>query len=142
MPKVSFYIDDFIRDKTIWFVILSDGMTIFQDDGRPGLEQACAWIRLQEYLRENPGLKINKFGIKFRSHTEFLPDNCDGYYFSNGILKAMQSEESREYKILGYIEDRQIICRWYAVPELVIINTTVKPLKDSINLISNNVRTE
>lgn len=135
--NVSFFSDEFLCDKTVWIAILSDGLSVYQDDARPGRDPSSAWVRLTSYLKQNPDLKITKLGVKFRSHTEWLPENMSGYYFSNGILRGMQSTESQEYKVLGYVEDDRIVCRWYSVPELIVINTTTKELTSSVNLISS-----
>ena len=43
--QVSIALDDFIlgKDKTFWYVKLSNGEIVYQDDERPGLKEPKAW---------------------------------------------------------------------------------------------------
>ena len=57
---------DFLEDKTIWVAVLSNGLTIYQDDERSGKEPV-AWKRLKEYC-QSESLNIVGMHLKFRSH--------------------------------------------------------------------------
>lgn len=128
--------DHFLEDRSMWVAILSDDTKIYADDNRPGCEPASAWLRLTAYLKSSK-LKIIKFGIKFRDHYEWLPDNCDGYFFVNGVLGALFSDKTLSYQILGYVENDKIICRYYSIPALLVRETTIRDLKDSPSLFMN-----
>jgi hypothetical protein len=129
-------IDDFIKEKSVWVAVLSNGETIYADDNRDGLEPKSAWKRLKEYVSAN-NLQVVRFGIKFRSHQEWLPDNCPGYFFANGIGATLFTNKNINYQILGYVEDGKIICRHFIIPSLLVGTITVRDLKDSPSLLMN-----
>jgi hypothetical protein len=51
------YDKEYFEDKTCWAVELSNGETVYQNDGFDQDVEFSAWIRLKDYLNEN-NLKI------------------------------------------------------------------------------------
>src|ERR1044072_5951102 len=77
--------DEFIAEKLRWFVKLSNGEIIYQDDDRPGESEPKTWIRLKKYVEEND-LSIISFHIQFISHIEEVaPPGAAGYYFVQAV---------------------------------------------------------
>ena len=66
---------DFLEDKTIWVAVLSNGLTVYQDDNRSGKEKV-AWKRLGRYCSEKHIDVIGMY-LKFRSHVKRRPDGDD-----------------------------------------------------------------
>ncbi len=123
----------FLEDKTVWVAVLSDNTTVYADDYYDELEPVSAWLRLKDYLAKNK-LSIIKFGLRFRDNYKWLPENCDGYYFANGAVAMLFSNQTIEYKVIGYIENDQLICRSYSVPALLLGQVTIRDITDSISL--------
>jgi len=119
-----------------WIVHLSDGQKVFQDDGRPGVETASAWIRLAQCLHENSDIGITRFGVYFRNNSLFLPDNQAGYYFSKGFLQGVGAAYGLNYYVMGYLEASThnsfdpVHIQWIKVPELLSINRYTRPIVD------------
>jgi hypothetical protein len=113
-------IDDFLEDKPIWVAILSNGITVYQDDNRPGLNEPCAWKRLSSYV-ECEGCKIIGMYLKFRSNVNHIEnnENHDGYYFAYGVVREIQESKSRLYFNCGTCDGEKVYYKWYLVPELI-----------------------
>lgn len=126
--------DDFVRDRfeseTRWVAVLSDGRKVFQDDNRPDVFPASAWLRLKEYC-EKTGNKIVKMHIQFRTHVVSLPDDAPGYYFSKGVAGIAFSEASDgtwgQFIVGTLLENGSLQRITYRVPELIIEKNEVVP---------------
>ncbi len=61
------YLTEFSEKNAIWFVTLSNGETVYQDDDRPNIEPSSAWLRLAQTSRgttsANPSL-VSCFQMK------------------------------------------------------------------------------
>ena len=78
------YDREYFEDKTCWIAELSNGVLVYQDDGRETEKEYSSWIRLKEYLKEN-NLNIIRLFLKFRSNVlDVIPSNKEGYFFFNG----------------------------------------------------------
>jgi hypothetical protein len=120
--------DEFIWDKPVWIAELSNGIEIWQDDGREGLWEHSAWIRLGKYI-QSTGLKIKKLTIRFRSHIITIPKGR-AYYFTRGLLGKMGSKTQQHFFCVGHLnEDDVFVVLWYKVPELVVTRTVERPKK-------------
>lgn len=120
-----------IHHTWFWEVILSNGLTVFQDDGRHGIPQHSAWIRLYNYVSEN-NVSINSFRVRFRTNSYNMPDKQRGYYFSKGFLQGAGASVGLEYYVLGFVTGDNVYFSWLRVPELIIINTYVKPVTECV----------
>tara|TARA_Y100000310_G_scaffold271078_1_gene285370 strand:+ start:48 stop:467 length:420 start_codon:yes stop_codon:yes gene_type:complete len=114
--------DKFLREKTIWIVELSNGISVFQDDDRPGIAPASAWLRLKKYVEEN-SLFIAKLSIKFRSHTKKLPA-AEQYHFAKGVGCLVGSEPD-DYYIFGLLSSGVLTRKKFKVPEIILAEKTV-----------------
>lgn len=113
------------QDKTIWMVELEwlrgdeTYTTVYQDDGRPNTN-GIAFSRLREVLRTRGGCRVNRFGLGFRDHIEWLPiENPDGIYFSKGAIGDMFSPHTSNCYVLGWIKDSVLTKVWYRIPEVI-----------------------
>ena len=143
--------DEFLQEKLVWFVKLSNGETIYQDDDRPGEAEPKTWIRLKEYINKN-SLSITEFYINFCSHTEEAADpEAPGYYFSQAIdavTAAGIPDYCRRYYLIGRVIDinddgtyNVHVSRWM-VPEIIKVGSEVRSAKpDDDRLIINGKRT-
>ena len=61
------YLTEFSEKNAIWFVTLSNGETVYQDDDRPNIEPSSAWLRLKTYCKEND-VYITEMFLKYRSN--------------------------------------------------------------------------
>ena len=57
--KIDPYISAYADSNPIWIVKLSNGETVYQDDGRPDVEPESAWLRLKQYCEDNNLHKTN-----------------------------------------------------------------------------------
>ena len=144
---ICFSEDDFVRTlqlekKTaIWIAELSDGRLVYQDDGRPGLDEPSAWKRLSLFL-EKEVLKITNISLKFRSHkhTNILPSNQDGYFFSKSSAGLWGSRTTYHFYLLGHLCDGVIKVQKWKVPELLLIEQVDRDKNKVMggSLIANN----
>jgi hypothetical protein len=125
--------DEFIAEKVHWLVTLSNGHVVYQDDGRPGLEEPRAWFRLKKYVEAN-NLAITEFKIQFFTHVEqAAPSGCYGYYFINAVLASAFSEvpdSEIKYYVIGYINDKdstEVITTFWNVPAILSCQSDVRP---------------
>ena len=108
--------DSFLDEKTIWVALLSNGQTVFQDDGREGIKDYSAWIRLKDHC-DQEGVYIEDLKIKFRSHTVPIPKS-EGYHFIKG-MGCMVGFDPEEFFIVGTLQGGTLKRTWYKVPEIV-----------------------
>lgn len=124
----NFYDQQYFEDKTIWIAELSNGVTVYQDDGKNSEIEYSAWIRLKEYLLKN-NLNIVKMYIRFRSNIMYLlEDNADGYFFSIGIIGMMSSSENINFYILGSVKNNKVHIKKIKIPELIVFDEEEREL--------------
>lgn len=135
--KVSFVIDDFIRDKdsTIWICKLDNGLIAYQDDDREGLEPS-SWIRLKNYCHNNK-VSITEMSIRFRSNEVFVGRNEEGFFFRRAILGGIglnrkQKPFNRHYFLVGILKEGKVSVKKWQVPEMMLIEEDVRNPDDVI----------
>lgn len=130
--------DEFLEDKTHWFVDLTNGERVWQDDYRPGVNPPQAWLRLGQYVKEN-NLNILRMCLRFRSHLEFpLPDNALGYFFSKAALAFYGENDTIQMFLIGHYDGEVVHVQAWRTPELLQEWTqvrTINSLKDKDLLI-------
>lgn len=134
------YEDDFIFEKPMWIALLSNGEKVYQDDGRPNLADYSAWIRLSSYLKKTK-LKITSLYFRFRSNIVYLlPENAEGYYFSNGVIGQLSSDFSINLFVCGEIKGNIARIRNIKTPELIVISEEDRVIENfSIDPIIMNI---
>lgn len=122
--------DEFLEEKAIWIVTLSDGTKVYQDDDRPGVDEPSAWIRLGHYLRE-AGLGIVGMELRFRSHVVPLPSDVPGYYFARGIKRdAIAGSKNQHFLCAGIQIGDTVVYGWFRTPELLNERQVVKKVDE------------
>jgi hypothetical protein len=134
--------DEFIRNKyegeTRWIVVLSNGLSVYQDDDRPDIHPPSAWERLHNYCKETGNYPVN-MRIQFRSHTESLPENAEGYYFVKSVLGEFGSNRTWHFFVTGVLENGIIKVNKWKVPELIPTEYEEREVKlDDVCLIRKN----
>lgn len=117
--RISTSIDDYIldRDKSIWYVKLSDNSFVYQDEDRYG-EHDVAWVRLRNYCKKNK-LNISEVFIRFRSHTEkIITNDGEGIFFRNKVLAGFASP-TKSYFVFGVVKDGMIKVDHWIIPEII-----------------------
>lgn len=136
---LSFSEDEFIREQqlahkqVIWIAELSDGRSVYQDDGR---EPEPAWIRLSR-----SGLSIVSLRLQFRRNVvDPLPKNAEGYFYSRGMT-AVMGGGCYPFVVIGACAGEDVHVVRYRVPELEKIDEEVRRAADAGNaLIMNGSR--
>jgi len=77
---ITFVEDDYIQHQNIvsaqWIAELSDGTTVYQDDGHPERSNQSSWLRLSMYLKQTR-LNIVSLKLRYRSNiADTLPKKC------------------------------------------------------------------
>lgn len=127
--KVSFDVDSFIKnkDKAFYALLLEDGRTIFQDDGRYNTVDP-AWLRIKEFLETNR-IRVKSVKIHFRSNSATVlevPEDYDGIYFCNRAQQDLSGFEYAGEQItqffmrFGLLKDNKVYYTDYRVPELLV----------------------
>jgi hypothetical protein len=112
--------DPFVRDSMRWVVRLSNDEVVYEDDGRPGVEPASAWIRLGQYCRE-ANLRVVQMWLQFRSsRIEVTPADAPGYYLAKSVFAVWGDGRSYESYVVGTLREDGLVAttRW-RTPELV-----------------------
>lgn len=117
--KIDPYVGEFSDGNAMWVVELSDGEVVFQDDGRPGVKEHSAWIRLREHCEDND-LYIKSMKIKFRSNEIEIGTGDEGYYFCKGVSGQMFGGSTRHLYMAGALKNNgSLLVRSWLVPELI-----------------------
>jgi hypothetical protein len=124
--------DAFTKDwywrKPRWEAVLSDGTTVIQDDGRPGLEPS-AWLRLARHCWEN-GLRVRSLSVRFRSNVvRAVPDDAPGYFFRNCVKKWLSGHTVRSL-LVGWLGEGGVRVTRLRVPDLVVLGEEVRDPAD------------
>jgi len=117
------------RGQAVWQAELSSGEVVTMDDGRPGVDEPSAWVRLGHYCRRN-GLRIRRLWLKFRSNVarDILPADADGYFFCKSALGMLNSADTYHFYLVGFIRDGSLTVQRWQVPELVLIESESRPI--------------
>ncbi len=125
---------------TRWIVTLDDGIIAYQDDSglgefKPGSNMS-SWERLQNYCKNNNNY-IVAMKLQFRSHTEYLPSNAEGYFFRRSILGGLGLRDGKQapdvfYFLAGVLKDGKVVVERWRTPEL-ILETELKDIRDPSN---------
>jgi hypothetical protein len=127
--------DDFTRAQADaglarWEALLSDGMTVLQDDGRPGVERS-AWLRLKAHVHTH-NLNIDRLSLRFRGRVEnMLPDYAQGYYFSHNPIAVWGLENTLYFYLVGFLTDGLVRLERWKVPELILTGREDRPAQDA-----------
>lgn len=128
------------RDKTVWIVTVETTLgtieqmqdLILEDEEKENGQKKSSWETFSLTLKyekaillglgiSNANPKITGFRLRFRSHTEKLPDNADGYYFKKGVIADLNDSGNNTANcyVMGYVEGDKLHKIWYRVPELI-----------------------
>ena len=114
------FINQYADQNPIWIAELSNGETIYQDDGRDEIEPSSAWLRLKSYCEKN-SVSIVGMKIKNRSNIEDVTDtDAEAYFFCKGASAFMFSEETTQSFINGTLKDGNLHTRTWRLPELKV----------------------
>ena len=126
--------DEFLEhvwlNKARWEVVLNNGETIYQDDGRPGLDPSSAWIRLYNRC-VNEGLYIIEMRFGFRNNMKSLPSNMDGYYFSHGAVGALGNTRSFSFFMVGFLDNGILRVTQWKTPEMLENHTEIRNVEQA-----------
>lgn len=112
MSTVAFSVNENTPD--IRFIAsLSNGKTVIQD--APPNERS-AWLRLQDYLKDTPGVYITGMRLQHPKHDEVvMPGNQQGYFFGNKLFRVFQGGQAN-YIGVGYYDGQKVVISWYRTP--------------------------
>jgi len=109
-----------------WVVELSDGSRLYQTGPN-------AWAGLLEHLEET-GLEINRLGVKFMDHEEWLPAGKDGYCAYNGVVGIYGLDWTVQKCNIGYVQDNQVLVKHYRKPEMLLVDEDERDLSQTENV--------
>tara|TARA_R110002110_G_scaffold364406_1_gene574226 strand:+ start:1035 stop:1517 length:483 start_codon:yes stop_codon:yes gene_type:complete len=112
------YINTYADNNPLWIVTLSNDETIYQDDGRPNIKPASAWVRLKKYCEIND-LHITNMKLRNRSNIEDVGSDCDGYFFCKGAGALMFGDLTLHTFIVGTLTGEKLSVKRWRLPELI-----------------------
>ena len=112
------FMEHYAEGNPIWIVTLSNGETVYRDDGRPGLLTHNAWRRLYHYCETN-SLCITSMTIGFRDNRYALPVGQDGYYFALGARGMFGSAKTAQLFFVGTLQNEVLRVQCWKVPEMI-----------------------
>lgn len=114
-----------------WYVVLNNGQKVYQDDERPHTYPHSTWLRLQEYCRLNK-LYITAMYLQFRSHTEAIEADADGYFFSKSAMSGFGMNRTFNYFLIGTIKHNTLTVNSWKLPELIVNETEIRDINKSL----------
>lgn len=111
MIMLNFEKSERITDTSYFVLQLSDGREIFQDF-EPKIKQC--WLRVQDFLQQNPNLAIVGMKLIARGRTFVLPSNQNGYFWGNKIIRVYPSKLQIDCVGIGYYDGNKVIVRWFS----------------------------
>lgn len=121
------YILDWLEWKARWVVTLSNGLTVYQDDGRYSVDGSSdnAWLRLKNYCLLE---KVYPLNVKFQfRQNEMNFPNHRSYLLTLGSGGEIYSGITHSYLIIGYpqFNSSNFIQTWVKCPEMSMTRTEV-----------------
>ena len=116
--KFDSYVNQYADSNPIWIATLSNGDTIYQDDGRPDVEPSSAWVRLRLYCQQNDVHIIN-MQVRNRSHVEDIGADHDGYFFCKGAGALIFGDITMHTFNIGVLNEGKLKVRTWRLPELI-----------------------
>jgi len=110
-----------------WVATLSNGLVIFQDDGRY-CQKDPAWLRLGNYCRKN-SVKITNLRIQFRSNIIDF-NGYDGYYFTKGAGADLFVGRTEHFFVIGLLKSKDLTKTWWRTPEMEKGRVDIESLED------------
>jgi len=112
------YINVYADNNPLWIATLSNGETIYQDDGRPNVKPSSAWTRLKRYCETND-VHITNMKVRNRSHIEDIGSDYDGYFFCKGAGALLFGDMTLHTFIIGILTGEKLSVRKWRLPELI-----------------------
>ena len=112
------YIKVYSDNNPFWIVTLSNGETIYQDDGRPNVQPSSAWSRLKIYCKEND-LHIVNIKLRNRSNVVDVGSDYDGYFFCKSAGALMFGDLTMHSFVIGTLTGEKLSARKWRLPELI-----------------------
>jgi|TARA_R110000824_G_scaffold118860_1_gene271274 hypothetical protein len=116
--KFDSYVNQYADSNPIWIATLSNGDTIYQDDGRPDIEPSSAWVRLRLYCKQND-VHIVNMQVRNRSHVEDIGADHDGYFFCKGAGALIFGDMTLHTFNIGVLNEGKLKVRTWRLPELI-----------------------
>ena len=116
--ELDSYINQYADSNPIWIAELSNGETVYQDDGRPNAEPESGWLRMKQYCEEN-NLHIESMKVRNRSHVEDIGSGYDGYFFCKGAGALLFQDLTVHTFNIGHVENGKLYVRTWRLPELI-----------------------
>lgn len=112
------YIKVYADNNPLWIATLSNGETVYQDDGRPNVKPSSAWTRLKAYCK-NKDLHITNIKLRNRSHVVDVGSNHDGYFFCKSAGALMFGDLTMHSFVIGTLTGEKLSARKWRLPELI-----------------------
>lgn len=116
--------NDFWEHNPRWEAVLDDDTKVYQDDYLN--HSKSSWERLGEYCKKN-NRRIKYFRCGFRDNVITLPENKSGYFFKR-MVRGYFGGTTRNFFLVGYVQDGIIIINKYSVPEFILDEETTREL--------------
>ena len=117
-----------IIGNVLWCAELSDGTTAYRNDSD---DQVDSWLRLKEYLAENPGLIITRFYFRFRDNYVGIEADKSAWFFTKAVSGWQGSSIAQHHFYGGYaIDENQILIKKFITPELVLQEEEIRDIND------------
>lgn len=116
------WMEDTWVHSTRWVVELDNGEMVWQDDGRPGVEDS-AWVRLKNYC-EYHGFKIKNLKLQFRNNTPDVLYQGGDFFFSKllraSFISTKGTAKNSHYYLIGVTDGDKVMIDKWLVPALVV----------------------
>lgn len=136
------WMEDTWVHSTRWVVELSNGETVWQDDGRPGIEDS-AWIRLKNYC-EYHGLSIKNLRLQFRNNMPDVLYQGGDFFFSKLVRAHFISNkgmaDNKYFYLIGVTDGDTVKIDKWLIPALVMQETLERNRSECEDNIINGVK--
>jgi len=120
--------DDEIRERPFW-MLKTKNETFYQKDEDENGQRINSWKELKKHAEENH-INFTGMWLQFRDHKEEIAVNKDGYFLVYALLVDIGSATHNHYFTCGYLENGQVHCTRWLMPEVMSMQSDVRKLED------------
>ena len=117
--SIDTYVNVYGDSHPMWIAKLSNGETIYQDDGRPEVEPASAWLRLKDYCDQEK-IHVKSLLLKNKSNqiVAVEDDDNDGIFLTKAAGAFLFGDETLQFFNVGVIKDGKAYLTKWKMPDM------------------------
>jgi hypothetical protein len=117
--SIDTYVNVYGDNHPMWIAKLSNGETVYQDDDRPEVHPASAWLRLRDYcIQEKIHVKSLLLKNKSNQVVAIQDDENDGVFLTKAAGAFLFGDETLEFFNVGVIKNGKAHLTKWKMPDM------------------------